>query len=70
MFDKYSLTNIENNLLDLERENELPSWMVPECYKKYQRNPNRYVGLIKECIDHNYYDIYSMPLILHKLLMN
>ncbi len=70
MFDKYTLTNIENNLLDWVRENELPSWMVPECYKKYQRNPSKYVGLIKECIDHNFYDIYSMPLILHKLLMN
>ncbi|KKN45343.1 hypothetical protein LCGC14_0684000 [marine sediment metagenome] len=70
MFDKYTLTNIENNLLDWVRENELPSWIVPECYKKYQRNPSKYVGLIKECIDHNFYDIYSMPLILHKLLMN
>jgi uncharacterized protein YprB with RNaseH-like and TPR domain len=26
------------------------------------------VGLIKEIIDHNYYDLYSMPLILEKIL--
>ncbi|MHA2475163.1 MAG: ribonuclease H-like domain-containing protein [Promethearchaeota archaeon] len=68
MFEKYTLTNIEEQLLNLRRENELPSSMVPQCYKKYQDNPTRYIGLIKECIEHNYYDVYSMPLILQKLL--
>jgi uncharacterized protein YprB with RNaseH-like and TPR domain len=68
MFERYTLTNIEEQLLNMRRENELPSSMVPICYKKYQRNPNRYIGLIKECIEHNYYDVYSMPLILNKLL--
>ncbi len=68
MFERYTLTNIEEQLLNMRRENELPSSMVPICYKKYQKNPNRYIGLIKECIEHNYYDVYSMPLILHKLL--
>ncbi len=68
MFERYTLTNIEEQLLKLRRQNELPSSMVPVCYKKYQKNPNRYIGLIKECIEHNYYDVYSMPLILNKLL--
>lgn len=68
MFERYTLTNIEEQLLKLRRQNELPSSMVPMCYKKYQKNPNRYIGLIKECIEHNYYDVYSMPLILNKLL--
>ncbi|MFX1376593.1 MAG: ribonuclease H-like domain-containing protein [Promethearchaeota archaeon] len=68
MFERYTLTNIEEKLLNMRRENELPSSMVPVCYKKYQTNPKRYIGLIKECIEHNYYDVYSMPLILHKLL--
>ncbi|MHA1930939.1 MAG: ribonuclease H-like domain-containing protein [Promethearchaeota archaeon] len=68
MFERYTLTKIEEQLLNMSRENELPSSMVPTCYKKYQKNPKRYIGLIKECIDHNYYDVYSMPLILHKLL--
>jgi uncharacterized protein YprB with RNaseH-like and TPR domain len=68
MFERYTLTNIEEQLLNMRRENELPSRMVPICYKKYQKDPNRYIGLIKECIEHNYYDVYSMPLILHKLL--
>jgi len=68
MFEKFTLTNIEEQLLDMRRENELPSSMVPLCYKKFQTNPTRYIGLIKECIEHNYYDVYSMPLILKKLL--
>ena len=68
LFERYTLTNIEEELLNMRRENELPSSMVPLCYKKYQKNPRRYIGLIKECIEHNYYDVYSMPLILQKLL--
>ena len=68
LFERYTLTNLEEQLLNMKRQNELPSCMVPVCYKKYQSNPNRYIGLIKECIEHNYYDVYSMPLILHKLL--
>ncbi|MHA2392383.1 MAG: ribonuclease H-like domain-containing protein [Promethearchaeota archaeon] len=68
IFERYTLTNIEEHLLDMKRENELPSSMVPLCYKKYQTNPKRYTGLIKECIEHNYFDVYSMPLIFQKLL--
>lgn len=67
-FISYSLTNMEEQLLNWKRNNELPSNMVGTCYKKYKKNPGKYVGLIKECIEHNYYDIYSMPLIFQKLL--
>ncbi len=67
-FNSYTLTNMEKNLLNWKRENELPSSLVGICYKRYQKNPSRYIGLIKEIIEHNYYDIYSMPLILKKLL--
>lgn len=66
-FYNYTLTNMEENLLNWKRENELPSHLVGLFYKKYQKN-HRYIGLIKEIIEHNYYDIYSMPLILKKLL--
>ncbi len=68
IINRYTLTNIEEQLLNLKRENELPGSMVPLCYKKYLKKPERYIGLVKECIEHNYYDVYSMPLILKKLL--
>ncbi len=68
LFDSYSLTAMEEHLLNWKRENELPSNLVGLCYKKYLSDPERYVGLVKEIIDHNYFDIYSMPLLLQKLL--
>jgi len=68
MFDKYTLTNMEEKLLNWKRDNELPSSLVGMCYKKFRDDPQRYIGLIKECIEHNYFDVYSMPLILKQLL--
>ncbi|MFX1377462.1 MAG: ribonuclease H-like domain-containing protein [Promethearchaeota archaeon] len=67
-FNTYTLMNIEENVLKLTRENTLPSNLVGICYRKYNENSARYIGLIKEIIEHNYYDIYSMPLILKTLL--
>jgi len=42
--------------------------LVGTCYRKYLKDPERYIGLIKECVDHNYYDIYALPLILQNIL--
>jgi len=67
-FHSYTLTSMERKLLDWKRGNDLPSNLVGLCYKKYKKDPEQYVGLIKEIIDHNYYDLYSMPLILEKIL--
>jgi uncharacterized protein YprB with RNaseH-like and TPR domain len=67
-FNKYSLTNMEEKLLRWTRDNTLPSNLVGLCYRKYSENSERYIGLIKEIIEHNYYDVYSMPLILKTLL--
>ncbi|TFG28356.1 MAG: hypothetical protein EU532_05440 [Promethearchaeota archaeon] len=69
-FASFTLTNMEEQLLNWKRENELPSNLVGVCYNKYQKDPKRYVGLIKEVIEHNYYDLYSMPLILQKLMIS
>jgi len=69
-FLDYTLTNMERELLNLERKNKLPSNLVGTCYRKYLKNPEKYIGLIKECIEHNYYDIYALPLILRKILQD
>jgi uncharacterized protein YprB with RNaseH-like and TPR domain len=66
-FDNYTLTTMEEKLLNMARNNTLPSNLVGLCYRKYKENPERYIGLIKEIIEHNYYDVYSMPLILKTL---
>jgi hypothetical protein len=67
-FLDYTLSTIEKDLLNWERENELASNLVGICYKKYLKDPEKYIGLVKECIDHNYFDILSLPLIYDKLL--
>jgi len=67
-FYNYKLTTMEEKLLGWKRENELPSSLVGTCYKKYLKDPSRYIGLVKETIEHNYFDVYSMPLILKRLL--
>jgi uncharacterized protein YprB with RNaseH-like and TPR domain len=67
-FSSYTLSNIETEVLSWKRDNDLPGRLVGYCYKKYKKKPERYTGLIKQCIDHNYYDVYSMPLILKELL--
>ena len=67
-YAQYTLTHMEEKLLKWTRENEIESRLMGTCYRKYQKNPKRYVGLMKEAIEHNYYDIYSLPLILQKVL--
>jgi uncharacterized protein YprB with RNaseH-like and TPR domain len=67
-YNTFTLNNIEEKLLNWVRSNTLPSNLVGLCYRKYKENPGRYIGLIKEVIEHNYYDVYSMPLILKTLI--
>ncbi|MGQ4875040.1 MAG: ribonuclease H-like domain-containing protein [Promethearchaeia archaeon] len=66
--NEFSLTSIENNVINIKRENTLPSHMVGFCYRRYLEDPERFIGLMKECIEHNYYDLYSLPLIYGELL--
>ncbi len=68
MYYDYTLTNIEKKLLSWTRDNDLPSNLVGMCYRKYLKDPIRYIGLVKDIIEHNYTDIYSLPLILQKML--
>ncbi len=68
IYQSFTLTKMEVELLKWLRKNELPSSMVGQCYKKYQKNPERYIGLVKEAIEHNFFDILSLPMIFQKLL--
>ncbi|MFX1586858.1 MAG: ribonuclease H-like domain-containing protein [Promethearchaeota archaeon] len=67
-FEGFTLTNMEEKMLNIKREIDIPGILVGLCYRKYLEDPLRNTGLIKKIIEHNYYDIYSMPLILQKLL--
>lgn len=67
-YESYTLKDMEESLLNLRRDNDLPGSLVGFCYKKYLHEPRKCVGLIKEIIEHNYWDVYSMPLILQNLI--
>ncbi|MFX1235383.1 MAG: ribonuclease H-like domain-containing protein [Promethearchaeota archaeon] len=67
-FEGFTLTNMEKELLDIKRNLDIPGVLAGFFYKKYLEDPFRNGGLIKKVIEHNYYDIYSMPLLLHKLI--
>ncbi|MFX1498382.1 MAG: ribonuclease H-like domain-containing protein [Promethearchaeota archaeon] len=67
-FEGFTLTNIERKILDIKRNLDIPGVLAGLFYKKYLEEPFTYGGLIKKVIEHNYYDVYSMPLILHKLI--
>jgi uncharacterized protein YprB with RNaseH-like and TPR domain len=68
IFNNYTLTDMEECLLNMKRENEIPGSLIGYCYRKYLKNPEKYIGLVKECIEHNYFDVFSMPFIFKKLL--
>lgn len=67
-FTGFTLTNMEEKILNMKRNFDIPGILVGLCYRKYLEDPLRHIGLIKKVIEHNYYDIYSMPLLLQRLL--
>ena len=69
LLSHFSLTDVEKTILNFEREDNLPSSLVGETYRLYQKDRKKFIGLIKHLIDHNFYDIYSLPAIFEKLLM-
>lgn len=67
-FEGFTLTNVEEKIINVKREIDIPGIIVGFCYRKYLEDSLKHAGLIKKIIEHNYYDIYSMPLILQRLL--
>ena len=67
-FVNYTLTRIEKELLGFSRDNGLPGNLVGDYYKLYQQDPRKYVGAVKKVIEHNYWDVYSLPSILETLI--
>ena len=67
-FANYTLTQVEKELLGFKRKNKLTGNLVGECYKLYQQDPRRYAGVVKEVIEHNFWDVYSLPLILETVI--
>ena len=53
-----SLTNIEREILQFERTNDIPGYDVPERYFEFLRTSD--VDLLDDIFDHNYHDVVSL----------
>jgi len=63
--DSCSLGNLERSILGLERQDDVPGWMVPERYIRYQTEGDArpLVGVFK----HNATDVLSMVSLAHRM---
>jgi uncharacterized protein YprB with RNaseH-like and TPR domain len=59
------LTTIEKHLFGIEREDDIPSGLVPEFYKIYTKTNN--IGPLIPIIEHNRQDIITLAKIFSKL---
>ena len=59
------LTTIENHLFGIEREDDVPSGLVPAFYKTYLKTQN--IGPLVPIIEHNRQDVITLALIFSRL---
>lgn len=60
-----NLQNLEKEILDIEREEDLPGYLIPQIYFEFLRR--RHAWLLIDVLEHNYYDIVNMILLTLKL---
>ena len=63
---KCNLTNLEEQVLGMERQDDLPGALVPERYFSFLRS--RDFSLLEDVLRHNARDIVSLPRILERLM--
>jgi uncharacterized protein YprB with RNaseH-like and TPR domain len=64
LLPNYRLTTAEEQLLDFERVENLPSAEVPLAYKYYIADADTYIGGIYKTIEHNFYDVVNLERLL------
>jgi uncharacterized protein YprB with RNaseH-like and TPR domain len=64
--DGCSLRSIEQAILGLSRETDLPGELVPEFYYEYLRTGN--AGFLKPIVDHNRQDVESLVNVFSSLV--
>jgi len=67
-FSDYKLSTIEQEVLELKRDDDVPGAYMGQFYEMYSQNPDKYMGLIQKCITHNYEDVKNLPLLLDIML--
>jgi uncharacterized protein YprB with RNaseH-like and TPR domain len=64
--DGCSLRSIEQSILGISRETDLPGELVPEFYYEYLRTGN--AGFLKPIVDHNRQDVISLVSVFSSLV--
>ncbi len=65
-FQKYNLTTLEEHILNIKRQDDLPGALVPKRFFDYIKTKE--FSLLSPVLDHNKEDIVSLPLLLNKVL--
>ncbi|MHA1338504.1 MAG: ribonuclease H-like domain-containing protein [Promethearchaeota archaeon] len=64
----FSLEEVEQNILDFYRDENLNSSFVPQVYKDWLDEPKKYMGGLYKVVEHNYYDIINLQGILKEII--
>ena len=64
MLDNFRLVTVEEKILDFQRSDDLPSSEIPEIYLKWVENRSSLMGGMFKIIEHNFYDVVNMELLL------
>jgi len=64
----FSLRSIEQSILGISRETDLPGELVPEFYYEYLRTGN--AGFLKPIVDHNRQDVISLVNVFSSLVQH
>jgi len=67
-FKSLTLQNLEQNLINFYREENIPSYEIPQVYLDWLNEPAKYMGGIYKIIEHNYYDIANLQALLRKII--
>ncbi len=62
IYENCSLTTLEEKLLGVTREKDIPSWLIPEVYFSYQNHGE--TDRMELVVEHHRYDIASMALLM------
>ena len=61
-----SLTNIEREIFDFHRQDDIPGYLVPSVFFEWLNSDS--LELMPLVVEHNKYDIFSLYLLLYELL--
>ncbi len=64
-FKKYNLYSLEKNLLKINRDMDIPGFMVPDFYAQYIEQEN--IGTLVPLIQHNRQDLLSLAQVFSRL---